>query len=483
MRRERLARRRRAAGYTQEGLAAALNVDRSTVIRWEAGDHSPLPYLRPKLARLLHVAPAQLREIIDDGFDDVPVFLSAEVEAACAWLDERLDWKPGTSARRVISRLPQTRRELPTRLARRARVGRIEIVGALRNYYGTDAEYVLYTASVGGRNLETSILARPDWLDLATPLSDASISLTLGTATDQEPTADIVPEAALERLAEAEVTGTRLTNEPLYRLLDVDIRPATIRGTLGPASFLEYALTLDLLEGELLDALATGRPATPDSLPLRDRYLPSIRSVIDLSSRVCAGGVLALSAIARPMSPNGQLDHLVLAQERSHLVVNAARQLTVIPKGFHQPMTDIQADTSLLRTLLRELEEELFGRSDLDNTVSAQRAAGPMHPRRLSEPMKSLLSSSNNLRLTCTGFGFNLMSGNYEFACLLTIGDNEFWPRFGGDIEANWETRGLQGYSSRDAESLARLMLTPTWNNEGLFAFSRGINQLTCDSP
>jgi DNA-binding XRE family transcriptional regulator len=41
------------AGHTQESLAAALHVDRSTVIRCEAGDQVPLPYLRPKSARLL----------------------------------------------------------------------------------------------------------------------------------------------------------------------------------------------------------------------------------------------------------------------------------------------------------------------------------------------------------------------------------------------------------------------------------------------
>ena len=36
------ARTRRAAGYTQEGLAEYLGVDRTTVARWEAGEYEPL---------------------------------------------------------------------------------------------------------------------------------------------------------------------------------------------------------------------------------------------------------------------------------------------------------------------------------------------------------------------------------------------------------------------------------------------------------
>lgn len=62
-RRANLARARKAAGYTQEALAEALHIDRSTVIRWEAGKYSPVPYLWPKLATLLGVTRERLQEL------------------------------------------------------------------------------------------------------------------------------------------------------------------------------------------------------------------------------------------------------------------------------------------------------------------------------------------------------------------------------------------------------------------------------------
>ncbi|MGH3849045.1 MAG: helix-turn-helix transcriptional regulator, partial [Pseudonocardiaceae bacterium] len=70
-----LADRRRAAGHTQESLAALLSVERSTVVRWEAGETEPLPWCRPKLAQALAVSLDELHELLatrDDGLVQPP---------------------------------------------------------------------------------------------------------------------------------------------------------------------------------------------------------------------------------------------------------------------------------------------------------------------------------------------------------------------------------------------------------------------------
>lgn len=70
-RRQRLSQRRKAVGFTQESLAERLGVERSTVVRWEAGDTEPLPSIRPNLASALQVSLDQLAELLTstDGAD------------------------------------------------------------------------------------------------------------------------------------------------------------------------------------------------------------------------------------------------------------------------------------------------------------------------------------------------------------------------------------------------------------------------------
>lgn len=71
--------------------------------------------------------------------------------------------------------------------------------------------------------------------------------------------------------------------------------------------------------------------------------MPDLASVLDLQSRLCAGGVAGLCAIARPADGyHGPADYALLVQERSGQVVNAAGRLAVIPKGFHEPLNDVR---------------------------------------------------------------------------------------------------------------------------------------------
>jgi transcriptional regulator with XRE-family HTH domain len=470
-RRDELVSARKAAGLTQEQLAEVMRVDRSTVIRWEAGDYAPQPYQWPKLAKVLGRSADELRELIGVRPATGTPLLGSALEPAFSWLDRQVGWSPGTTRERVEARAPAGRRV-------RMPVGRSHVADALAGYYGDPpAGHAMYQARCGGFEARTSILIRPEWTDLACPLTFQTDRLTL-LPDVARPRRGIEESAAVRRLVEAAADDVRIADVPIYRLSAIETRQDAIVGKVEMVPFLEYALGVDLLERELTDSLTAGKHLRPGDAPLRDKYLPDFATVLDLDRRLCAGGVLALTAIARPADPyRGGPDYLLLVQERSGRVLNAAGQLAVIPKAFHRPLADHRADARIGATLRRKLEQELFGRTDVDNTAGAQRAADPMHPSRLSGPMR-WLAEPGRMRLECTGFGFNLVSGNYEFASLVVIDDEEFWPRFGGDVEANWEAAGLRQYSTLDGDLITELIGDETWSNEGLFAFLQGLRRL-----
>ncbi|HEX9355388.1 MAG TPA: helix-turn-helix domain-containing protein, partial [Streptosporangiaceae bacterium] len=59
-RRHRFAVHRRALGYSQERLAEAIGVERTTVARWERGETDPQPWARPKIAEVLQISVEEL---------------------------------------------------------------------------------------------------------------------------------------------------------------------------------------------------------------------------------------------------------------------------------------------------------------------------------------------------------------------------------------------------------------------------------------
>jgi hypothetical protein len=491
-----------ALRLSNEGFAERLGVGVRTVASWH---QKPSLRPRPEMQQVLDTALDQASPAIKERFSvllapaphteakpqengetaDAERRLSTDpsIGSALNRLDQYAGWEPGTARRQVAFRLARLDlRDLQDRANRQRRIAQGRMAEALGDYYkGRASGHGRYSAHYGADSaIVTSVITDPDWLDLGRPLTEVSDRLTLTNAPDTNLSFDEqAASAAAQRLAETLAMGTRLVDMPLYRLLAIDISQGVITGSMGVTQFARYALTMDLLEAELIDALCTSTPPRPGSLPLRDRYLPNLASVLDITGRLCAGGMGALCAIARPSDPyRGPADYVLLVQERSGDVINAAHRLAVIPKGFHQPMTDFRTDARLGATLLREMEEELFGREDTDNTLIKPYPADPMHPMRLSEPMRWLMESPGRLRMECTGFGLNLVSGNFEFAALLVIDAEDFWSRYGGQIEANWESMSLRQYSSLDSDSLAELVHEPAWSNEGMFALLQGLRRL-----
>ncbi|MEV4728881.1 transcriptional regulator [Saccharopolyspora sp. NPDC049426] len=504
----------RALRLTNEAFADRLGTAVRTVAKWNGNpDTEPGSELQQALDTVLHQADDQVKarfslllargrpgETALTGTADAPagrdtteaerrMSTDPNVGAALDWVEQKAGWSSGTARKEVLARIAALEpNALRDRRSRRSRVDQHQLATALQDYYaGAPAGWGTYAARIEQeQSAITSVLTSADWLDLRCVLTPENDQLDLERKAPEYEAAldDFATDKAIQRIAETLEEDTRLVNASLYRLLEADVGPGKLRGSFGIAEFVQYALTMDLLEGEMVDAIAEGRSTRPGDLPLRDHYLPDAGSVLDTRQRLCAGGPLALCAIARPARGRRPADYVLLVQERGGNVLNASRRLAPIPKSFHEPLIDQREDTQIGLTLQREMEEELFGRDDVDNTISPQRSADPMHPSRLSAPMRWLTENSDQWLMECTGLGLNLVSGNYEFASLIVIQDEEFWQRFGGQVEANWESSRLQQFSSMDRELLAELAADVAWSNEGLFAFLQGLRRLSeLDSP
>ncbi|WP_371670077.1 hypothetical protein OG985_22025 [Streptomyces sp. NBC_00289] len=492
---------KKAFRETNEGFAGRLGTSVRTVAAWSANPQlAPTAEIQRALDTLLFHAAADVKARFallvgirqQDSSEQVttrrqtPAQLrlatDPHIAAALSWLESRFAWAPKSARERVTEELAALDpRAMEAQAQRLAQVTREQAAAAARRYYQAGfSQWRPYKAQVAGHVLATTVLTQDSWLDLAQPVGDGQDSFQFRPDMRQGMRLSrSVAEEAARSLAESIEKGSQIVNSEIYTLTSLDIRPGIISGGVGVIDFVEFALTLNLLESELMRSIAEESDRRP-TMPIRDELLPDVTAVLDFSGRVCAGGALALTAIARPRGRGHAPDYLLLIQERSGSVLNANRRLAVIPKAFHGPMADYGEDARFSATVEREMEEELFGRTDVDSTVGEQLHADPMHPSLLSDPMHWLMDrqGSDAWRMESTAVGINLVSGNYEFASLIVIDDEEWWVKYGGQVRANWESSGLHRYSSLDTARLESLALDPRWSNEGFFAFTQGCRRL-----
>ncbi|KRC90082.1 hypothetical protein ASE25_11370 [Terrabacter sp. Root85] len=475
-----------ALRLTNEAFAETLGSAARTVAKWHANPAMKLTTeMQAALDTLLSRATEDARERFAQlrltGATDssqvaesvVALQGATHLHSALQFLDELRGSSPGTSLAAVANRAAALTRDEPT-----CHVDRRVVSDRLLDFYSTESglEGAVHIRSSEGDM--TTTLVTPYGGLAARKSRVPSFGFARRASAPPLLATPALLAAAETRMAGCLLGGTRFSDQPTYRLVDLKNEPDGIRAQFTMTTFARYALTWDLLEAEVLTALAAGSSL----LPLREQLLPTARAVLTPSARECVGGALALSAFARPASGNRLADYVLLIQQRSARVLNGAGRIAVIPKCFHQPTNEATAEVDVRLTLHRETEEELFGRVETDNSLGPSSVADLLHPSRMTPAMRWLTESSA-LDVHLNGFAYNLVAGSFEFPALLAVHDETFWQRFGGDVEANWEASGLLRYSSADADGLAALLHDPQWTDEGLVACALGLKRLAQLNP
>jgi transcriptional regulator with XRE-family HTH domain len=111
-RREGLARRRKAVGFTQESLAERLGLDRSTVGRWERGVETPQPWNQPDLAGALKISLDTLDVLLSGVL--LPAASSSDRVADAVRTPHRLDLVTVAHLRERVQRLDERYDRVPS---------------------------------------------------------------------------------------------------------------------------------------------------------------------------------------------------------------------------------------------------------------------------------------------------------------------------------------------------------------------------------
>jgi hypothetical protein len=347
-------------------------------------------------------------------------------------------------------------------------------------------DFRFFDYELDGEIFQTSML-----MASAPCFSDFSLLSDIYTAphTSAEPIKGIALDnearRALKPLAKradvkARIDGTKIWDDPCFRLLSWGSANQP-RFEFDVCSFVDYRWTGGLLEDELKEAIVACRGVIKEDFfdqgfnKFRRTWMPNLNSVVGLQDRFCCGGVSVLTAFAR------EDDFLLPLQKRSEQVADGQNQLATIPKGLHQPLSSTRKNIYPYWTVLREFHEELY-----EGDVERKQ-------KRLShdwwldeegaEATRHLVSNPDTFQVSGLGFGFNLVTGNYEYCCLLLIMEKDFLSKF--PPRGSWETSDLIELSSRDYDLIKYYMTSNTSRpvNESIPSLVLGLERLAQIAP
>jgi hypothetical protein len=401
----------------------------------------------------------------------------------------------GYSARDLVALMQRFRTQIRERdeqakAARVAqRVAQGDFTDLLTTLYGwarlRPYDLELYSFRLDSEERKVAVATRRQWTDLSIPLNGTHEVCRLVDAPSVNPFCQ--PREAAPLIAQFEAQGSWFWDSPAYRLVDINIERQRLRADFASEQFFAYRFGPGLLIEETINALGHDELSIVDLVrdrrrwfPLRETRLANGADILNLQRRICAGGALALFALARPAPYE---DFILPVQRRSQLVADTQAMLSVVPKAYHEPMAMVSRhlEVNVSQTIFREIYEELFGGKEVERDVRRLRYDWYL---RQSPPLDWIRTHPGDFVLECVAFGFSLLVGNYEFPVLAAVPNTEFWDRYGDDVKSMWEMdREILFISSRDEAEIRRVISLPDWTPEGLFAFIEALTRLASLYP
>ena len=340
-----------------------------------------------------------------------------------------------------------------------------------------------YSYTVNGHMVTTNMATSAPWLELALPVTE--LDFNKFPIVQADPLWPRVPPEVIARLRkELDERGIQFRNRPIYCLRSFTPHSPETIAAFSTATYVDYKLELGRLEEETAKALAETSPELAlanraSKLPLREKHLRDSKLMAEYGSRLCAGGTNILLAFRTP----GRDDFMFFVKRRSKGVSTGRRIFSLIPSGMHQPTVPANAleESSVAATVYREMDEELFGGKEPEET------AKHLAPRLcMTKPHLAWFSDNPGaFTLEIVSFGLNLMDGTFEFGVLLAINDESYWQRFRAEILANdeFDDTVTAPFYTLDTDRLASIMADPQCADTSRIALVEGVRRLQQLAP